>query len=187
MNTEKELKKTIVDPLRSTTAKTNCATGMTPNALEDWREGGKPCPKCGSFHTQKNIAMCLTTYPCQYHFRCMNCSHTWTDHEWYDGGLSYQPQPESPNPFKEYGWICPKCGRVYSPSTNQCLYCGGGYQPNIIYCGPNSGTKDPLDTIYTAKDVLDIIDTVNTAKNYTTQNTQSNNLKYESFKQQHGE
>lgn len=22
-----------------------------------------------------------------------------------------------------YGWVCPKCGRVYSPSTAMCLYC----------------------------------------------------------------
>ena len=25
---------------------------------------------------------------------------------------------------QEYGWICPKCGRVYSPLTPTCLYCG---------------------------------------------------------------
>ena len=25
---------------------------------------------------------------------------------------------------REYGWICPKCGRVYSPLTPTCLYCG---------------------------------------------------------------
>lgn len=24
-----------------------------------------------------------------------------------------------------YGWICPKCGRVYSPSTTMCPYCAG--------------------------------------------------------------
>lgn len=24
------------------------------------------------------------------------------------------------------GWVCPKCGRVYSPSTSMCSYCGGG-------------------------------------------------------------
>ena len=29
---------------------------------------------------------------------------------------------EEPIP-KVYGWICPKCGRTYSPSTNMCLYC----------------------------------------------------------------
>ena len=27
--------------------------------------------------------------------------------------------------MKTYGWCCPKCGRVYSPSTTMCLYCGG--------------------------------------------------------------
>ena len=24
-----------------------------------------------------------------------------------------------------YGWICPKCGRVYAPTQMTCLYCGG--------------------------------------------------------------
>ena len=23
-----------------------------------------------------------------------------------------------------YGWICPKCGRVYAPNQEMCLYCG---------------------------------------------------------------
>ena len=182
MNVEKELKKTKFDPLSPTKEEVNCATGIALNALEYWVEGGKPCPKCGSFHTQKNVVMCLTTYPCQYHFRCMNCSHTWTDHEYYDGGLSYQPQPENPNlnPYREYGWICPKCGRVYSPSTSQCLFCGGTYAPNIVYCGPNNGTKDILDTIT-------ISNTANSSKKHATQNMQSSSLKYESFIQQHGE
>ena len=26
--------------------------------------------------------------------------------------------------FGMQGWICPKCGRVYSPFTQMCLYCG---------------------------------------------------------------
>lgn len=24
----------------------------------------------------------------------------------------------------QHGWICPKCGRVYSPFTPMCSYCG---------------------------------------------------------------
>lgn len=27
--------------------------------------------------------------------------------------------------FGQQGWICPKCGRVYSPFTPMCLYCKG--------------------------------------------------------------
>lgn len=27
--------------------------------------------------------------------------------------------------FGQQGWICPKCGRVYSPYTQMCPYCGG--------------------------------------------------------------
>lgn len=24
-----------------------------------------------------------------------------------------------------YGWVCPKCGRVYAPNQEMCLYCNG--------------------------------------------------------------
>lgn len=36
--------------------------------------------------------------------------------------------------MKTYGWCCPKCGRVYSPSTTMCLYCGGNtnVMPNNV-------------------------------------------------------
>lgn len=28
--------------------------------------------------------------------------------------------------MEQYGWICPKCGRVYAPTQHMCLYCGPG-------------------------------------------------------------
>lgn len=31
------------------------------------------------------------------------------------------------------GWICPKCGRVYSPFTHMCWCCGGIQEQNIKY------------------------------------------------------
>lgn len=32
-------------------------------------------------------------------------------------------------PFNQ-GWVCPKCGRVYSPTTPMCYYCGNGMTSN---------------------------------------------------------
>lgn len=42
--------------------------------------------------------------------------------------------PLTPDPFKlnppykqnNYGWICPKCGRVLAPHLDSCKFCGGG-------------------------------------------------------------
>lgn len=33
--------------------------------------------------------------------------------------------------FGQQGWICPKCGRVYSPFTQMCLYCKPNNTTNI--------------------------------------------------------
>lgn len=40
-----------------------------------------------------------------------------------------------------YGWICPKCGAVLSPFTQQCPYC----TPYKVTCGPNNGS--PIKTV----------------------------------------
>lgn len=40
-------------------------------------------------------------------------------------------------PATNYGWICPKCGAVLSPSTQECPYC----TPHKVTCGPSSGSS----------------------------------------------
>ena len=37
-------------------------------------------------------------------------------------------------PATNYGWICPKCGAVLSPSIQECPYC----TPYKVTCGPDS-------------------------------------------------
>ena len=143
-----------------------------------------PCPKCGSRHVYVDPSCILTSYPAQYRFICTDCDHVWTSWQESKIGRPITSWPDSePGVTVEplnYGWICPKCGRVYSPSTSQCLFCGGTYSPNIVYCGPNNGTKDVLDT-------MNINNTTDSSKNKVTQSRQSNSLKYESFMKQHGE
>ena len=38
-------------------------------------------------------------------------------------GITTTPIQQSEERIKEYGWICPKCGRVFAPYVNQCPYC----------------------------------------------------------------
>lgn len=76
-------------------------------------------------------------------------------------GVTYQNPPSSTGipsysetypktPRTEYGWVCPQCGRVYSPWTSMCLYCGGGSW--TITCGPQTICKSDSTTV-TAKTV----------------------------------
>lgn len=37
--------------------------------------------------------------------------------------------------FGQQGWICPKCGRVYSPFTSMCSCCSNGNNFNITCFG----------------------------------------------------
>ena len=51
--------------------------------------------------------------------------------------------------MNNYGWECPKCGRVYSPITPQCYYCG---EKTTITS--TDGSIEGLKVEWTNKDVL---------------------------------
>ena len=58
------------------------------------------------------------------------------------------PTPCDPPSTLNYGWICPKCGKVNAPHRDFCDCSGGGYYPNIVYCGGTSvGNPNPAPTI----------------------------------------
>lgn len=42
--------------------------------------------------------------------------------------------------FDNYGWECPKCGRVYSPTISQCFYCGEKGITRVSDCQPQTTT-----------------------------------------------
>ena len=43
------------------------------------------------------------------------------------------------------GWVCPKCGRVYSPTTFMCYYCGGEEKTTVSTGTSNSATISTLN------------------------------------------
>ena len=109
------------------------------------------CPYCGSDDVMYDSSKVLTSNPPQYQCKCNTCKK-----EFYSGqcknfnwdqsilnipkiedptpGESPYWVPFTPDPFhlnppykqNNYGWICPKCGRVLAPHLDSCKFCGSG-------------------------------------------------------------
>ena len=144
--------------------------------LQEWKPTKVICPECGNKHVVINTMCVLTSYPEQYQYKCNDCGHRWTGYKvqtlgpiqgWPD--LKY----EDVTLLEQTGWICPKCGGVFAPHVNYCMNC----TPSKVTCinlGGGNVSRTGIGTISDAA-INGIIP------------TQSNSLKYESFKQQHGE
>ena len=57
-------------------------------------------------------------------YYCPNCDFSLHDLVYRGFPINSFPQEEIV-PY-QYGWICPKCGRVYAPGTVMCSFCGNG-------------------------------------------------------------
>jgi len=52
----------------------------------------------------------------------------------------------------ERGWICPKCGKVFSPSIIECIYCNGTHTLSFSSTSDTVVLKDDDDTQSTFTD-----------------------------------
>jgi uncharacterized OB-fold protein len=53
-----------------------------------------------------------------------------------------------PNQTIQQGWECPKCGRIYSPTTPMCLHCPQEIKPSV-----NIDTNDLVTRTYTSTSI----------------------------------
>ena len=100
------------------------------------------CPKCGK-EMYSSVSAGSDTARGNYidaKYICSKCGYEVKDNlndlihsaPFFQPGVVQQPDISVTN----YGWICPKCGAVLSPSTQECPYC----TPYKVTCGPNNGS-----------------------------------------------
>lgn len=133
------------------------------------------CPNCGRNNTLMDTSIVLTSYPAQYNFICRDCGHAWTGFYNVDIGpmLSWPNlEIEEPKYQGETGWICPKCGEVYSPLMTYCMNCTQFKTPTVT-CGTGK---------LTYSFGVDVVDTQLTKNNiWYTVSTQSNEDKIDAW------
>lgn len=132
--------------------------------MSGWQPYLGKCPHCGSTNIEADYSVVLTSLPPQYNCRCKDCKGTFFSGQIKQENQNINPafplgpqtpltpntpyQPDKPNDgYGNYGWICPKCGKVNAPHRDFCDCSGGGYYPNIVYCGGSGNNPNPAPTI----------------------------------------
>ena len=104
------------------------------------------CKKCNSNNVKVDFDKVLTSIPSKYEYCCQDCGeHGYVSTNEVNFGdftsegyqkyqrpqldldkLNIEETPKEENKGGMMGWICPKCGRCYSPFTSMCSFCNNG-------------------------------------------------------------
>lgn len=97
------------------------------------------CPKCGKT-MYSSVSAGSDTARGNYidtKYVCPGCGYEAKNTIDVNGiGMIGNFVPDHSVTVTNYGWICPKCGAVLSPSIQECPYC----TPYKVTCGPNNGS-----------------------------------------------
>lgn len=127
------------------------------------------CPKCGKemysmgsggFDTERGNYV-------EMKYACPKCGYEVSENANNLPNYVYREPLSQPNyAVTNYGWICPKCGAVLSPSTQECPYC----TPCQITYGTTSGDISIIDNT----DVTAIAQTLKKSRNENQRNNGRN-------------
>lgn len=98
------------------------------------------CPKCGK-EMYSSVSAGSDTARGNYidtKYVCPGCGYEAKNTIDVNGiGMIGNFVPDHSVTVTNYGWICPKCGAVLSPSIQECPYC----TPYKVTCGPSGGSS----------------------------------------------